>query len=639
MSPSSHQAHRAWGGALGLTAGFAGMAVWLLNYPAFRVTIAGLLLTSSLLIAWRPVLIWALLPISLALFDLAPWSGRLYFDEMDAALCTWLAIGWWRCPRASGQPADMRLRLLSGALALVLAVGATKSLIPWPGIVADSFASLLSPFNGLRIVRGAVWAVLLLWLAMRQMSAGYPVHAMLANGMVAALAGVVLFIVGERLAFSALLDFNDGYRVSGPFSAMNTGGAYVECFLVSATPFLLTRLLVRHGIWRTLSLAVLLMATAYAVAVTFSRAGIAAWMIGVAVATGLCLRPACQRGMARAAWRIGIVVLLSVSVIVPVLWGPYGQGRVAAVERDLGARENHWRKLLALMPEDAWTWATGVGLGSFPVTNLMASPIEQRTATAGLVDQHGERFVRLGAGQPLYVEQFINLRSGTPALVKVRLRSAGPDSSGLTVSVCEKWLIASGKCTNLSFEAPPSAGAWISASQTIAGNALPSTVSGPPRPTKLAFSLRGGHPLDLASIELVQEGRAALLANPQFSQGFDHWYFTSDQHLAWHAKSMPLAVFFDLGVAGLLSFSAFLLLALGRSGMSAWRGSAEAAALFCALTGYLLIGSVDTLIDAPRFLLLLLLLGGLAAINPQRSVVEAGFSRVTRIQPRRPRSA
>jgi hypothetical protein len=41
------------------------------------------------------------------------------------------------------------------------------------------------------------------------------------------------------------MDFAGDYRVTGPFSAMHTGGAYIECFLVVAFAFLIVTILER----------------------------------------------------------------------------------------------------------------------------------------------------------------------------------------------------------------------------------------------------------------------------------------------------------------------------------------------------------------------------------------------------------
>jgi hypothetical protein len=59
---------------------------------------------------------------------------------------------------------------------------------------------------------------------------------------------------------------------------------------------------------------------------------------------------------------------------------------------------------------------------------------------------------------------------------------------------------------------------------------------------------------------------------------------------------------------GLLAVLALLILALARATRHAFKGDAVAGASLAALSSFLVVGVFDTLIDAPRFLLLLLLL-------------------------------
>ena len=64
-----------------------------------------------------------------------------------------------------------------------------------------------------------------------------------------------------------------------------------------------------------------------------------------------------------------------------------------------------------------------------------------------------------------------------------------------------------------------------------------------------------------------------------------------------------------------LAWAAVLLGALVAGGAAAWRGDALVPAALPAMLGFLASGSLNTLIDAPRFLWLLLVLAGLAALR------------------------
>ena len=107
------------------------------------------------------------------------------------------------------------------------------------------------------------------------------------------------------------------------------------------------------------------------------------------------------------------------------------------------------------------------------------------------------------------------------------------------------------------------------------------------------------------SVKLNQE---QLSGNGDFTRGLDRWFFAVDQDMPWHIWSMPVAIVFDLGWLGLAAFAALLGLGLTRTTRQAFKGDPLAGATLGSLLGVLVITTVDTIIDAPRFLLLLLLL-------------------------------
>lgn len=76
---------------------------------------------------------------------------------------------------------------------------------------------------------------------------------------------------------------------------------------------------------------------------------------------------------------------------------------------------------------------------------------------------------------------------------------------------------------------------------------------------------------------------------------------------------MALAVWFDLGWLGVGALGALLLLALSRSARAAWSGERSAQALLAALTGLMVVSMFDSVVDEPRYLLLMLLLLWMAA--------------------------
>ena len=97
----------------------------------------------------------------------------------------------------------------------------------------------------------------------------------------------------------------------------------------------------------------------------------------------------------------------------------------------------------------------------------------------------------------------------------------------------------------------------------------------------------------------------------------DHWFFSTDSHLEWHIKSLPVAVLFDQGWFGLVTLSLFSMLVINRAASRSWRGELYAAAFLASFCGFLVVGLFDTLIDAPRFLFVFLLIGWFCCFGTQ----------------------
>ena len=136
------------------------------------------------------------------------------------------------------------------------------------------------------------------------------------------------------------------------------------------------------------------------------------------------------------------------------------------------------------------------------------------------------------------------------------------------------------------------------------------------RPVKFALHNPADKSLiDISNVRLETGQGTNLLFNGDFSKELDHWFFSADSHLQWHAKSLPVAVLFDQGWFGLIALCMFSILAIKRAAGRAWRGDLHAAAALAAFSGFLVVGLFDTLIDAPRFLFLFLLLGEVLRIR------------------------
>jgi hypothetical protein len=251
----------------------AAAGILLARYPGGWPWLTLLLALYAGVLAYRPEAWLIAVPALLPVLDLAPWTGWIAIDELDALLLVTAGIGYLR---TAGRPAQLRLpaghAVLLAALAALMVAGLAKWPMPgWP-LDGNALFAYTHPANGLRTVKGFAWAIVLLPLMQR--CAG-PQGTLLAprflGGMALGLAGVCVAALWERAAFAGILDFGSGYRITALFSAMHVGGSTLDGYLALALPAVGYWLL-RGGRATAPALALLLAAT-YTVFTTFSRAG------------------------------------------------------------------------------------------------------------------------------------------------------------------------------------------------------------------------------------------------------------------------------------------------------------------------------------------------------------------------------
>ena len=316
--------------ALAATA-LLGAALW--RYPFWPMP-AALATAAYLLILNRWPDSWLLLvPAALPWLDLAPWTGRFYLEELDLMLLATVAAGYWRLP---ARTATLRLAAGAGwllALWLVLtAQAAVHGVLPLPAPDADAFASYNSPYNSLRLAKGALWALLLLPLLRRvalpgpagpadpagpagpdAVDATGGVARLLVPGMLTGLLMTCLAVIWERWRFPGLINFSSDYRPTAPFSAMHTGGAALDAYLAMALPFAAWWLTGRSTSRQWVAGLLLLMLGLFTGFTTFSRDVWLAYAGAAAVIVGCHLGPRLAGGTVRAGRTLAILAMLALS--------------------------------------------------------------------------------------------------------------------------------------------------------------------------------------------------------------------------------------------------------------------------------------------------------------------------------------
>jgi len=595
---------------------FAGY--WAATFPTQPVLLCLFLAACAVIVWQRPVLFLVIILAALPILDLAPWSGRFYFDEYDLLLLTTLSIGYVQTPSAQrGKFGKNTLfTLITLLLVLSLAIGAMRGLMPLSSPDANAFTNYYSSFNAMRIGKGALWAFLVYGLLQRCAATKIDIEQALAVGMVGGLVLAVVVILWERMTFASLFDFASNYRVTGLFSSMHVGGAYIECFFAVAVPFLILLILqTRSRAGRVLG-TILLIAATYALMVTFSRNGYLAFGIALAIILLFALFTS-RRWQKRSVivFALGGAVL---AVALPVFTGQFAQERIATVGKDYELRQSHWEDALNIRSSDWLTILFGTGLGRYPESQYLLSREGSHAGTYQLRTENQNTFLRLGAGDPIYVEQIVSIKPQQNYVLKLNVRTSRPDEQ-ITGTLCEKWLLTSFNCLAINLKSGSDAGIWKSEQASISSSTLGDTPWYAGRSIKFTLNNpRQGAYLDVDKIRLENMSGENLLNNGDFSQELDHWFFSADNHLQWHVKSLPVSVLFDLGWFGLLAFGLFSVLAIQSASIRAVQGDMHAAAALAAFSGFLVVGLFDTLIDAPRFLFLFLLLGWFCVYRPRQ---------------------
>ncbi len=601
VMPASSQAIQMAGRAASVVLGAAALLT-LLEFPAWRIPLAlGLAAYAAVLMFW-PLAWLVVIPAALPLLDLAPWTGRFFWDEFDLLMLVTLAVALWQGQLRLAAWTVPGLRGLLALFVLLWGVSLLVGLLPLQPLDANAFSAYWSPYNSLRVAKGLLWGLAFYGLY-RSLPGGANTFGSLAVGMTLGVVGVSLWALWEQALFAGAATTAD-YRVTAGFSSMHTGGGHFEAYLVIALPFAWGLFFsLRHPLWRALAGASFLLG-AYAVFLTVARGGLIA--LGVAllvlVAGTWLARPQRQGrrvGLAMPLVMGALTVVVMVAGVSTVFW----QQRLAQTGADAGIRFRHWAEVLNLRDSGVLTALVGQGLGTLPATTLVNRLPDEagsyRYATDGETS-----WLALNSAGTLYMAQRVAARPAQALTLEVSVR-APVAQAGLEASLCEKSLFNSRNCQWLKVGFEPGRADWQHHAQMFdtaevgVGNFLTR------RPVQ--FSLYNPVPgtvVEVTGIRLRDERGQDLLKNGDFSGGGDFWFFKSGDHLFWHAKNLWVHLLFEQGWLGVLSFTLLLLLALVRLGRPVLQGEMRSTVLLASTAAWIVVGGVDSLVDAPRLALL-----------------------------------
>ena len=210
--------------------GLAGFSLFL--FPFMQAWLAiGLVLYGVLL--WRFPSVWlVVVPAALPLLDLAPWTGRFFWDEFDLLMLVTLAVALWQGRFRASAWTVPKLGGLLGLFVLVWGVSLFIGLLPLQPLDANAFSAYWSHYNSLRLAKGLVWGLVVYGL-FRSQADQKKAFEKLSMGMALGVLGVSLWALWEEALFAGSATTAD-YRVTASFSSMHTGGGHIEAYLVMA---------------------------------------------------------------------------------------------------------------------------------------------------------------------------------------------------------------------------------------------------------------------------------------------------------------------------------------------------------------------------------------------------------------------
>ena len=586
-------------GYLYLLGGGAAVIAGLVLYPVGQLWLAAALLLFGAAL-WRWPWLWlAVVPAALAVLDLTPWSGRVLLNAFDLFVLVGLAVAGLRL---SGiKPARLPNAWLALALMLLwlswlLSMGIGLA----PAAGGDlPVASSHPPLAAWHVGKGLLWALLAVPLLRRyrRWLGSTAAARLVLPGAVAGLALVCANVLYERLVHVGLFDFDDVFRVTGPFASMNDGGAYIEAYLAFTFPMLLVWILVAQQRWLQVLGGLLVPVAAYAMLVTFSRAGYGAFALGaLVVVLGLLLG---RVRLVRSQWLVllGLLVVVSIAAV-PALTTGFASERLATARADMDTRLAHWRHAVALMDDDLPTLLFGEGYGRYPALYLFSPRPDTPAGTYEILEENGNSFLRLGKGEAVYLDQRVSVQAQSEYRLRVRLRGEQAGAS-LSVPLCEKALLYSFTCAWSRIN-PDTPGEWQALEIRITTDQVGRGGRWPHGPVKLSLYNSGQGRVDVDDISLMSPKGWELLANGDFEDGAARWLFVTDQDLAWHIHEQFVETYFAQGLLGLLATAVLMVAALSVLAPAIRAGRYEAVAFAGALAGFLSVGLLGSTVDAPR---------------------------------------
>lgn len=545
---------------------------WLLAAPIAFVAGDFYLDTGELLVQEREILIGALI------------GGRLLHQNCE----------YW-------APSSSFLRWLP-FLALLIVGGIHGFVVLPSALPGDALSTYASHHNPLRITLAYAVGALLFPLTFRAFSGDQESRSQswrpLSHGMQIGAAWVCLTSIFDRAVSVGLLDLDFVLRASGPFQSMHIGGQHIDAYWALAIPFVF-QFQSKQSLETYLSW-LLQIASVYTIFVTMSRAIIAFAFASIIVLAILRIsvfnrqsETAASDARAESKFpRIGIAMLLVVCGALLWIAGSAVPGRFGRIGFAFETRTQHLQEVTELAYEKI---LFGYGLGTY--SSVFRASIDRPQTPIGLVESDQGVAVRLHTGEKTYLEQ--RLDASRPLPWTIELKCLGGIEPGM--SICHKSLLQSYDCVRPGKVGPKSSRQYVL--RQLPNDVVNSETS--PKWRKYcrvtiginASSRERGY-LDIEEISIRDANGDPVLKNGDFSQGSKHWFFSTDDHLVYHAKNLWSHVAIEMGLLGVLAMAVPILLLSERLRRLTKRGRSDySLTIITSFVGFLAIGLFGTMLN------------------------------------------
>lgn len=594
----------------------AGGAYYAFNYPLYlSLLLLGTVAYIFILARWPSA--WLIvLPVCIPVFDLYTLSGRFFMTELDYLILLTVSIKYLsgQCV-LPGFKTDRGFYFIIVGLMAAYLLSVGRVIIPIPDIDLNSFYSLYSPFNSLRVSKSLLWALFIYPILAYEVKQNTGWFLRFSQGMVGGLLALSLVVVVERALFSGLFNFSGGdYRVKGSFVTMHTGGGHIDAYLVMVLPFLLTLLLRRATMATVMLVGGLGLLALYTVFVTYSRGPYAVTGVIILMVVG-GLGVSSRRANKKTLMAISLVISMSVGgawLSLPFIYDTVLSERIELTEQDSNTRVSHWRNTIDLIDSGLTGLAFGNGPGTFSYRYYIENTLNNKPiAVHRLVQTNDSTALRLTAGNNIYTSQYIHLDVNKNYTLRFDARSPEGRSS-LIIPICEKWIMDSFRCIWLSSKLSKGKD-WSKYTLKVDTAKLRPSLGFTDqflrRPTAISMALsRADGFVEIDNIELLGADGNNILKNGGFEQGKDRWYFDADDHLLWHSKNIVVNLLHDYGWVGLILILTLIGVVFVRLLNVLFSGSRYSIPVLASIVAFLSIGMTTSIFDVPQLSFLFFLI-------------------------------